>query len=65
MAYCAAVPPANPQAAVAFTPNQDLAFCASVAFVVLNLLLSTQFLGTCESPWLSGGLITRPQKRRQ
>ncbi|EFJ48316.1 hypothetical protein VOLCADRAFT_91098 [Volvox carteri f. nagariensis] len=34
------------QFAVAITPNQDLAFCTSVGFVVLNLLLSTQFLGT-------------------
>ncbi|KAG2426885.1 hypothetical protein HXX76_012672 [Chlamydomonas incerta] len=33
------------QASVAFSPNQDLAFCASVAFAVWNLLLSTQFLG--------------------
>ncbi|KAG2483665.1 hypothetical protein HYH03_017468 [Edaphochlamys debaryana] len=33
------------QAAVAFSANQDLAFCASVAFAVVNLLFSTQFLG--------------------
>ncbi len=30
---------------MAFSPNQDLAFCAAVAFAVVNLLFSTQFLG--------------------
>ncbi|GIL90935.1 hypothetical protein Vretifemale_18629, partial [Volvox reticuliferus] len=42
------------QAAVAFSPNQDLAFCASVGFVVLNILLSTQFLGSFKLsiPWI-------------
>lgn len=42
------------QAAVAFSPNQDLAFCAAVAFAVVNLLFSTQFLGAAKLtlPWI-------------
>jgi hypothetical protein len=38
--------PTRAQAAVAVAANQDLAFALSVAFAVVNLLLSTQFLGT-------------------
>ncbi|GFR50617.1 hypothetical protein Agub_g12701, partial [Astrephomene gubernaculifera] len=36
------------QAAVAFSPNQDIAFIASVAFSVVNLLFSSMLSGSCQ-----------------